>query len=306
MRLTISVAALLAMASVITAQDANCTAVVGDYVPSNPNGKYQKCYTDQVYNRELIAAGASPNYKDIVAKVCSSSACSPSTVKSATDNYIKACNASIIHEAESSNFQILQLGKNALQIYFATPIRNIYCGLDPTVVPPPPPAPPQEPAYCLAADVSNPALRFQTQLALYLTQGSLRANQSPFYSGLDPKDVCSPCSQQAVNTTIDYLSNNLMPGIAFYTPEFVQYWTAFVPEYNKFCKTSLATTKWPEGTLNQTTPNLPPPSTVTSTQAPASTTTAAPAPAKPTGSGMAVRPSTAGLMAVLAAMVAFL
>ncbi|KAF9974387.1 hypothetical protein BGZ73_002212 [Actinomortierella ambigua] len=304
MRFTISVAALVAMAGVISAQDANCTAVVNDFVPSNPNGKYQKCYADQAYNRELVAGGPNPNYKDIVTKVCSSSPCSASTLKSATDTYLKACNASISIETEASGYQILQLGKNALKVFFAEPIRNIYCGHDPKAVIPPPPAP-QDPVYCLATEVANPSMRFQTQLSLYLTEGTLRANQGVFYTGLAQEDVCSPCSQQAVNTTVNHLSNNLMPGIAFYTPEFVQYWTKFVPEYNKYCKSSIPTTVWPEGTLNQTMPNLPPPSTTVPSN-PVAPSASTPTPTKAPSSGMVVRPSTAGLLAVVAAVAAYL
>ncbi|KAG0254958.1 hypothetical protein DFQ27_006524 [Actinomortierella ambigua] len=300
------------MAGVISAQDANCTAVYNDFTPGL-NGKYQKCYTKKIYDTDLVNAGATPNYKDLITKVCSVPSCTPSTIKTATDTYLKACNASIASEATNSGFQILQLGKNALEIFFAEPIHNIYCGedlealkLQPTPSPTPGTTPPKpEPIYCLGATVANPSMRFQTQLALYLTQGSLRANQGSFFMSLAKDDVCSDCSKRAVNTTAAYLTANLMPGIAFYTPEFVQYWTKFVPEYNKYCVASITPTVWPAGTLNVTTPNLPPPSTVLPTTS-ASPTASNPAPSKTPSSAFVVRPSAAGLLAVVAAMAAYL
>ncbi|KAF9302841.1 hypothetical protein BGZ74_004761 [Mortierella antarctica] len=258
MRLSIaaSIAAIVACASVTTAQDATCTPLLVNYDPS-ASGSFQKCYTDQVYNAALVNAGAAPNYKDIITSVCSKPACSASTLSSATSKYITACGASIDAEAAASGGNILQLGKNALEVFFAEPIRNAYCALDPNAptLPPPQVTPP---AYCLATEVANPVNRFVSQLGTYLTGGSIRSTQDPFFlRNLDAADVCSPCSQIAVTGTVDYLSKNLMPRVApFYTPEFVNYWIKFVAEYNKMCKTSIVQT-WPAGTLNVTVPGVP-------------------------------------------------
>ncbi|KAG0285482.1 hypothetical protein BGZ98_005491, partial [Dissophora globulifera] len=203
--------------------------------------------------------------------------------------YGAACNASM--DAEASNGNILQLGKNALETFFAEPIREAYCAVDPAA-PPAAVGPPAVPiTYCLAQSITNPSTRLVTNLAIYLTSGTIRASQDPFFIGnsIDPKDVCSDCSQAAVNATIAYLSATVMPRITpFYTPEFVNYWTKFVPAYNTFCKTSFAQT-WPAGTLNVTVPT--------------STGTASPTP-KPNGAAGAIKPvagiATALLMAVAA------
>ncbi|KAF9343186.1 hypothetical protein BGX26_006123, partial [Mortierella sp. AD094] len=264
-----------------------------------------------VYSTALVAAGGAPNYSDIISQVCGKSACSHDTLQSATSKYITACNASIIADATNSGGNVLQLGKNALEVYFAEPIRESYCAIDPSVKVPAPPAT-APPAYCLAPSVANPASRFVTNLAIYLTSGSIRASQAPFISTnqLDPKDVCSECSQIAVNSTIEYLRSNLMPSIAnFYTPEFVQYWTSFVPAYNSLCKTSYTQT-WPKGTLNVTVPGVPtgnpsPPSTALPTAN--ATTSAAPAPTtnKPTsGVAGAMKPAAGVATAVLLAAAA--
>ncbi|KAG9324196.1 hypothetical protein KVV02_001997 [Mortierella alpina] len=253
---TASVATLLTLAVVSKAQDANCSAVLNDYSPA-ATGQFQKCYTERVYNQALVASNP-PNYKDIINSVCSKSACSHSTLSSAGTKYMAACSASIDSEATASGGNILQLGKNALEVFFAEPIRASYCALDPSAIPLPPPQV-TPPSYCLAADVANPSTRFVANLAIYLTEGSIRSTQAPFFiaNNLDSKDVCSECSQIAVTATIEYLSKNLMPRIAqFYTPEFVQYWTKLVPEYNKLCKTTYTQT-WPQGTLNTTVPNVP-------------------------------------------------
>ncbi|KAF9352464.1 hypothetical protein BGX26_009732 [Mortierella sp. AD094] len=253
------VALSIAMASMSQAQDANCTAVYNDYSPSvNSHGGngYQQCYTDQAYNAALVSQGATPNYRDVLNQVCGKPAsCSHSTLVSATEIYMAACNASI--DTEAANGNILQIGKNALEIFFAEPIRDIYCAQDPNAVELPPPAV-TPPSYCLAnAVVGAPNSRFITNLALYLTSGSIRASQSPFFSGLDPADTCSPCSLQVLNTTVSYLAENLMPRIGpFYTFEFIQYWTNLVPEYNTLCKTSIVQT-WPKGTLNATLTGTP-------------------------------------------------
>ncbi|KAF9332882.1 hypothetical protein BG006_004245 [Podila minutissima] len=258
MRLSIaaSIAAIVACASVTTAQDATCTPLLVNYDPS-ASGTFQKCYTDQVYNAALVSSGASPDYKDIIKSVCSKPACAASTLSSATSQYITACGASIDAEAAASGGNILQLGKNALEVFFAEPIRDAYCALDPNAprLPSPQVTPP---AYCLATEVANPVNRFVSQLGTYLTGGSIRSTQEPFFlRNLDAADVCSPCSQIAVSGTVDYLSDNLMPRIApFYTPEFVNYWTKFVAEYNKMCKTSIVQT-WPSGTLKVTVPGVP-------------------------------------------------
>ncbi|KAF9294983.1 hypothetical protein BGZ91_010269, partial [Linnemannia elongata] len=140
----------------------------------------------------------------------------------------------------AQNGNILQLGKTALDVFFATPIRAAYCALDPEAVAPPAPQP-NPPQYCLAKNTTDPSGRFVSQLAIYLTSGTL----------------CSPCSQLAMTSTVDYLSKTKMPAITpFYTPEFVQYWTKFVVAYNDACKSKLVQA-WPEGTLNVTMPNVP-------------------------------------------------
>ncbi|KAG0332777.1 hypothetical protein BG000_009741 [Podila horticola] len=262
MRLSIaaSIAAIVACASVTTAQDATCTPLLVNYDPA-ASGSFQKCYTDQVYNAALVSAGATPNYKDIITSVCSKSACSASTLSTATSKYITACAASIDAEAAASGGNILQLGKNALEVFFAEPIRNAYCALDPNA--PTLPAPQvTPPAYCLAMDVANPVNRFVSQLGTYLTGGSIRSTQDPFFlRNLDAAD-------------------NLMPRIApFYTPEFVNYWIKFVDQYNKMCKTSMVQA-WPAGTLNVTVPGVPTgnpstdlPKPTSATAAPSSTPT---------------------------------
>ncbi|KAG0365068.1 hypothetical protein BGZ54_006909 [Gamsiella multidivaricata] len=304
-----SVAALLAVASVASAQDANCSAVIADYAPSG-NGKYQKCYTEQQYNAALVSAGGSPNYPQIIQDVCSQKACAHSDLVSATTRYVNACNASMDAETTNSNGNILQIGKNALEIFFAEPIRDSYCAVDPDVPVPTtaPGAPAPTPSYCLAASVANPANRFVSNLAIYLTAGSIRSSQEPFFiaNNLDSKDVCSHCSQAAVNSTISYLSQTLMPRVAqFYTPEFVQYWTKLVPAYNTLCKTSY-TQKWPVGTLNQTVPDVPTGSPTAPATALPTATGAAPTTATPTNTSGAgsIKPvagvATALLMAVAA------
>ncbi|KAG0055857.1 hypothetical protein BGZ83_007146 [Gryganskiella cystojenkinii] len=298
---TASVAAIVTMASVIHAQDATCAAVLPDYTPGS-SGAYQKCYTDQVYNSALVAGGASPNYHDIINSVCSKTACSHSTLQSAETKYIAACNASINAEATGGN--ILSLGKNALYVFFAEPLRGAICALDPNAFPPTVPSgqtPP--PQYCLASSVTAPANRFVSQLALYLTGGSLRSSSPAFFTGLDPKDVCSDCSKIAMNSTIEYLSNTLMPAISpFYTPEFVQFWTKAVPTYNTMCKSSFTQT-WPAGTLNVTVPGLPTP-TPPATALPTSTTTSAPSPTHTNGAG-ALKPVAAVATAMIMAVAAF-
>ncbi|KAG0368153.1 hypothetical protein BC939DRAFT_459862 [Gamsiella multidivaricata] len=248
-----SLASLLALASTIQAQDANCTAVYGDYAPSvHGNGVFQKCYTDQAYNAALVSQGATPNYRQVLNQVCSpplSPTCSRSSLLSGTVKFMAACNASI--DAEAANGNILQTGKIALEIFFAEPIHIMYCALDPNAIELPPPAV-NPPAYCLANPVvGSPNSRFITNLALYLTSGTIRASQRPFFESLDRTDTCSICSQRALNATVGYLATNLMPRIAsFYTSEFVQYWTNLVPVYNALCKTSIIQT-WPKGTLNE-------------------------------------------------------
>ncbi|KAG0019026.1 hypothetical protein BGZ82_000272 [Podila clonocystis] len=256
----------LSLASTSSAQDTNCSAIFNEFLPTatSPNA-FQKCYTDQVYNTELVAQGGMPDYADVIAKVCNRPACSHSTLASATTKYMDACSASI--DVEAANGNILQLGKTALEVFFAEPLRGVYCILDPNAVTLPPPAV-NRPAYCLAKDVADPASRFVTNLAVYLTSGAIRSSQDPFFASLDPKDTCSPCSQLALNETI----------APFYTPEFVQYWSKLIPAYNALCKTSIVQT-WPEGTLNQTVAGVP---TGTPT-APvvALPTASAPAPATP-------------------------
>ncbi|KAI1318621.1 hypothetical protein EDD11_006122 [Mortierella claussenii] len=308
---TASVAALLALASVTKAQDANCSAILNDYAP-NGNGAYAKCYTDQVYNAALVAQGNTPNYKDLINQVCGKPACTHSNLQSGISKYIKACNASI--NTEASNGNILQLGKTALEIYFAEPIHAAYCAVDPNAPVPTPATPntPVPPTYCLSNDVANPASRFVSNLAVYLTSGSIRSSQSPFFqsNNLDPKDVCSDCSKVAMNATIEYLAQNLMPSIApFYTPEFVQYWTKLVPAYNDFCKSSF-TQVWPAGTLNVTIPNVPtgspsPPTTNLPTATATAPATASPTGTKPSGAGV-MKPAAGAAVALLMAVAALL
>ncbi|KAG0202009.1 hypothetical protein BGX28_005326 [Mortierella sp. GBA30] len=306
--ITASVATLLTLAVVTKAQDANCSAILVDYSPSG-NGQFQKCYTERVYNQALVASNP-PNYKDIITQVCKKTPCSHSTIVSAGTKYMNACTASIDAEATASGGNILQLGKNALEVFFAEPIREAYCALDPKAVVPPPPQQ-ADPAYCLASDVSNPSTRFVANLAIYLTEGSIRSTQAPFFiaNNLIQTDVCSECSQIAVTATIDYLSKNLMPRIAqFYTPEFVQYWTKLVPEYNKLCKTTFTQT-WPEGTLNVTVPNVPQgsPSAPVITAAPTSAApTGAASPTKAAGNAAGALKPVAGVAAALMMAVAIL
>ncbi|KAF9273886.1 hypothetical protein BGZ68_001129 [Mortierella alpina] len=234
----------------VQAQDANCSAIYNDFTPSPTlQGAYQKCYTDQLFNAALVAEGTDPDYNQVLTRICTKpAACSQSTLASATKQYIAACGASI--DAEAVNLNILQTGKNALQIFFADPIRSIYCTLDPNPPtsgspPPPPPPPPALPAvvppsYCLAKTVSS---------STPTTQFTPGAN--PFFENLDPADTCSICSQLVLKETVAFLSENLMPRIGFYTPEFVQYWSRLVVAYNAQCKTAIVQ-EWPEGTLNET------------------------------------------------------
>ncbi|KAF9205641.1 hypothetical protein BGZ59_000345 [Podila verticillata] len=306
MRLSIaaSIAAIVACASVATAQDATCAPLLLDYDPSSTTGQYQKCYTEQVYNAALVSAGATPNYKDIINSVCSKSACSASTLSTATSKYITACAASIDAESSASGGNILQLGKNALEVFFAEPIRGAYCALDPAA--PQLPAPQvTPPAYCLANEVTNNANRFVSQLGTYLTSGSIRASQDPFFiRGLDATDVCSQCSQIAVQGTVDYLAKNLMPRIApFYTPEFVNYWIKFVSQYNTMCKTTM-TQAWPAGTLNVTVPGVP--TGNPSTQLPTASATTTSATASPTQHSAAGALKPAGAVAFVAMVAASL
>ncbi|KAG0201014.1 hypothetical protein BGX31_003942, partial [Mortierella sp. GBA43] len=224
--------------SVSQAQDANCSAIYNDYSPSlsgnlNNNGNshrgYQRCYIDQAYNAALVAQGSNPDYRDLLNQVCgidstvapsTRASCSRSSLILATNKFMGACSASI--DAESANGNVLQIGKVALEIFFADPIRIAYCSLDPTAVELPPPAI-NLPAYCLACPaVANSNNRFITNMVIYLTSGSLRVSQSPFFEGLDRTDTCSVCSQRALNVTVGYLATNLMPRIGpFYTSEFV-------------------------------------------------------------------------------------
>ncbi|KAF9323002.1 hypothetical protein BG006_001854 [Podila minutissima] len=294
----------LSLASTSSAQDTNCSAIFNEFLPTatSPNA-FQKCYTDQVYNTELVAQGGMPDYADVIAKVCNRPACSHSTLASATTKYMDACSASI--DVEAANGNILQLGKTALEVFFAEPLRGVYCILDPNAVTLPPPVV-NRPVYCLAKDVADPAGRFVTNLAVYLTSGAIRSSQDPFFASLDPKDTCSPCSQLALNETVHFLAQTLMPKIApFYTPEFVQYWSKLIPAYNALCKTSIVQT-WPEGTLNQTVAGVP---TGTPT-APvvALPTASAPAPATPSvsknGCQIAAAPTTKGVaLAMFAAVI---
>ncbi|KAG0369379.1 hypothetical protein BGX24_002435, partial [Mortierella sp. AD032] len=188
--------------------------------------------------------------------------------------YLTACNASLALESEKGN--ILQLGKTALDVFFATPIREAYCARDPEDVPAP--------------------------LAVYLTSGTIRSTQVPFFnsSNTPTAELCSPCSQIAMTATVTYLSTTLMPAITpFYTPEFVQYWTNLVPAYNAACKTKLVQA-WPAGTLNVTVPGVPPPS-ITAPTTGVSTPTGTNAPTKPTGPNAAgsLKPAAGIATAVL-------
>ncbi|KAG0272226.1 hypothetical protein BGZ95_012037 [Linnemannia exigua] len=269
---TAAIAASLALASTSSfaqAQDANCSAIYNDFAPSaTPSSPYQKCYTDQAYNTALVLQGVNPNYSDILAQICSRPACSHSTLVSANAQYLAACASSI--DAEATNGNILQTGKIALELFFAEPIRAVYCTLDPNAHPPPaPPTPPggapstpapPPPSYCLEQPVvGSPTSKFATNMAIFLTSGTIRAAQPPFFETLDQADTCSPCSQRIVTATVSYLSENLMPRIGpFYTPEFVQYWTKFVLGYNTLCKTNVVQS-WPEGTLNVTLVPVPTP-----------------------------------------------
>ncbi|KAG0063268.1 hypothetical protein BGZ90_002734 [Linnemannia elongata] len=245
------------------AQDANCSAIYNDFAPSStPSSIYQKCYTDQAYNTALVLQGVNPNYSDILSQICSRPACSHSTLVSANSQYLAACASSI--DAETANGNILQTGKIAV----------------PATTPSPPP-----PSYCLEQPVvGSPTSKFATNLAIYLTSGTIRAAQAPFFETLDQTDTCSPCSQRIISASVSYLSENLMPRIGpFYTPEFVQYWTKLVVAYNALCKTSLVQS-WPEGTLNVTTVPVPAPSTSPSS----------PAAAEPAAPASTVGPSNAG------------
>ncbi|KAF9909984.1 hypothetical protein EC991_007603 [Linnemannia zychae] len=278
-----SLLALTSVPSFIQAQDANCSAIYNNFAPSStPSSPYQKCYTDQAYNTALVLQGATPNYADILSQICSRPACSHSTLVSANSQYLAACANSI--DAEATNGNILQTGKIALELFFAEPIRAVYCTLDPNAHPPTPPATPgggpstpapAPPSYCLEQPVvGSPTSKFATNLAIYLTSGTIRASQPPFFETLDQADTCSPCSQRIVTATVSYLNDNLMPRIGpFYTPEFVQYWTKFVTGYNTLCKTSIVQ-NWPEGTLNVTLVAVPTP--VPSAAGPAPTVNAVP------------------------------
>lgn len=277
------------------AQDANCSAIYNDFAPSStPSSIYQKCYTDQAYNTALVLQGVNPNYSDILSQICSRPACSHSTLVSANSQYLAACASSI--DAETANGNILQTGKIALELFFAEPIRAVYCTLDPNAHPPPAPPvtpgsvpattpSPPPPSYCLEQPVvGSPTSKFATNLAIYLTSGTIRAAQAPFFETLDQTDTCSPCSQRIISASVSYLSENLMPRIGpFYTPEFVQYWSKLVVAYNALCKTSLVQS-WPEGTLNVTTVPVPAPSTSPSS----------PAAAEPAAPPSTVGPSNAG------------
>ncbi|KAG0218285.1 hypothetical protein BGX33_007963 [Mortierella sp. NVP41] len=306
--ITASIAVLLSVASVINAQDASCNAVLTDFSPA-ASGSYQKCYTDQVYNTNLVNAGATPDYKALIESVCSKSACSDSTLDSAQKKYLTACNASISIEAQNGN--ILQLGKTALDVFFARPIREAYCALDPEAKPLPAPqvTPPQ---YCLAQATANPSGRFVSSLAIYLTSGTIRSTQEPFFiaNHIDTKEVCSPCSQVAMKASVDFLAKTLMPQITpFYTPEFVQYWTKLVPAYNTLCKTSLVQA-WPQGTLNTTVPNVPTGTpSAPATALPTAATTGTAGPTTTTGAGASAAGSlkpAAGVATALLMVVAAL
>ncbi|KAF9424668.1 hypothetical protein BGZ94_007994 [Podila epigama] len=307
MRLSIasSVATLVACASVAMAQDETCKPLLVNYDP-NSNGQYQKCYTGQVYNKALVAAGITPNYTQIITDVCSKAACSSSTLSSATSKYVTACSASIDAEATASGGNVLQLGKNVLEVFFAAPIHAAFCALDPNTKPLPAPAV-TPPTYCLSKDIANPTNRFVSQMAIYLTAGSIRSTQDPFFlRNPDIAEVCSDCSKIAFNGTVEHLANNLMPRVApFYTPEFVQYWDKAVKEYNKLCKTSFVQT-WPEGTLNVTVPGVPTGNPTTPTvDVPTNKPTNKPTATAAPGSGAgALKP--AGALAVVALVAAAL
>ncbi|KAF9944300.1 hypothetical protein BGZ70_004815, partial [Mortierella alpina] len=93
--------------------------------------------------------------------------------------------------------------------------------------------------------------RFTPHLVLFLTSGTIRANQRPFFEGLEAADTCSICSQLALKEAVSFLADNLMPRIGpFYTPEAL-YWNQLVIAYNALCRTTLVQ-EWPEGTLNET------------------------------------------------------
>lgn len=303
---TACAAALLTMASVVLAQDANCSLILNDYTPGG-GGKFQKCYTDQVYNNGLVGQGSDPDYKRLIQDVCDAktTGCDDSTLLSATTKYLTVCSASV--EAEAVYGNVLQLGKNALEIFFAYPIHAAYCAEDPNAKPDPnPPAiPPKN--YCLAASVQNPSARFVSNLAIYLTSGTIRSSQLPFFTAnnLPKEDVCSACSQIAVQSTIQYLSQNLMPKIGpFYTPEFVQYWNKVVTDYNTLCATKY-TQAWPKGTLNVTVPNIPTGSpSAPATALPTATAPATTAPAGTSGAS-SIKP-IAGVTAFLMAVAALL
>lgn len=289
---------LLTSQNLAHAQDANCSAIYNDFAPSStPSSVYQKCYTDQAYNTALVLQGANPNYSDILSQICSRPACSHSTLVSANSQYLAACESSI--DAETANGNILQTGKIALELFFAEPIRAVYCTLDPNAHPPPaPPATPgggpaatpspPPPSYCLEQPVvGSPTSKFATNLAIYLTSGTIRAAQAPFFETLDQTDTCSPCSQRIISASVSYLSENLMPRIGpFYTPEFVQYWAKLVIAYNALCKTSLVQS-WPEGTLNVTTVPVP---AVVPPVIPSSPAAGPAAPASTVGPSTASRP----------------
>lgn len=291
--LTLLVTLSTLLPTTVQAQDANCSAIYNDFAySSTPSSPYHKCYTDQAYNTALVLQGVNPNYSDILSQICSRPACSHSTLVSANSQYLAACASSI--DAETANGNILQTAKTALELFFAEPIRAVYCTLDPNVHPPPatpatPGSPatapsPAAPSYCLEQPVvGSPTSKFATNLAIYLTSGTVRAAQTPFFETLDQTDTCSPCSQRVIGASVSYLSENLMPRIGpFYTPEFVQYWTKLVIAYNALCKTSLVQS-WPEGTLNVTTVPVP---AVAPPLLPSSP--AGPAPAAPSAVGPAV------------------
>ncbi|KAK3829241.1 MAG: hypothetical protein J3Q66DRAFT_324723 [Benniella sp.] len=307
---TASLTALLALASVATAQDANCSAILSDYGPG-VNGKFQKCYTDQVYNKGLVSQGDSPDYEALIRDVCDAktSGCDDTTLFSATNKYATTCGPSMDQEAIYGN--VLQLGKNALQVFFAYPINRAYCAEDPKAPKPSPVLPPAVPpkTYCLASSVTNPSNRFVSNLAIYLTSGSIRSSQTPFFNinnNIPDSDICSPCSQLAMQATISYLSDNLMPKVGpFYTPEFVQYWTKLVPAYNTKCSTTFTQT-WPAGTLNVTAPNIPTGSpTEPTVNLPTAASSKAPVPTEKPSSSTIMKPAI-GLAALLVSAVALL
>ncbi|KAG0246706.1 hypothetical protein BGX31_010575 [Mortierella sp. GBA43] len=302
-------AAALALASVVVAQDANCTLILNDYA-INTNGKYGKCYTDQVYNSNLVSHGSSPDYKALIREVCDAKTvgCDDSALFSAANKYASTCGASI--DAEAAYGNILQLGKNALEVFFAYPIHGAYCAEDPNAKPEPvtPPAVPPK-SYCLATQVQSPSSRFVSNLAIYLTSGTIRSSQAPFFiaNNLPKEDVCSPCSQTAVQGTIDYLADNLMPKITpFYTPEFVHYWTALVPAYNTLCGTKF-NQAWPAGTLNVTVPNVPTGSpSAPATSLPSATGPSTTAPTTGKSGAVSIKPAAGVAAAFLMAVASLL